>query len=171
MARILIAYASKTGTAKNCAALLQKELTGLDVTLSDLEKESPSPKDYDVAVIGSSIRFGKIRGAVTEYLKKHEDVLQKMPHGFFLCCGFGHEFDEYARKQISVDLRESAFATINFGGLLRLENASFLEKLFLRKVRTMIRESELEDGEYTPELPNILPENVRRLATALRANL
>ncbi len=171
MARILIAYASKTGTARTCAELLQKELTGLDVTLSDLERESPELKEYDVAVIGSSVRFGKIRGAAREYLKKNGDVLQKMPHGLFLCCGFGHEFEEYAQKQFTQELRESAFATINFGGLLKLENASLMEKFLLGRVRTMIRESELEDGEYTPELPSILPENIRRLATALRSKL
>ncbi len=171
MASILIAYASKTGTTKACVELLQKELTGLDVTVSDLEREMPNPADYDVAVVGSSIRVGKIRKAARVYLNTYGEVLRQMPHGLFLCCGFGHDFEEYSEKQFSRELREGAFATLNFGGLLKLEKASIWEKLILRKVRSMIRESEIEDGEYTPELPGILPENISRFATLLRAKL
>ena len=125
-------------------------------------------KGYDAVVLGSSVRFGKTRASFHAYLKSNRETLMEKAHGFFLCCGFGHEFERYEKKAIDAGLRETAFATMNFGGLLKLPNASFWERVFLRQVRADIRESEIEDGEYTPTLPGILPENISMMAAQIR---
>ena len=166
--KVLIAYASKTGTAANCANMLAAELRGLQVTVVDLEKETPTTDGYDAVVLGSSVRFGKTRASFQAFLRDNQEALQQNLHGFFLCCGFGHEFERYEKKAIEESLRESAFAIMNFGGLLKLPNASFWERVFLRQVRADIRESEIEDGEYTPTLPGILPENISMMASHIR---
>jgi len=53
--RILIGYASKTGTAKICAEMLCEELRGQEVTVADLEREQPSLQEYDVVILGASV--------------------------------------------------------------------------------------------------------------------
>jgi len=166
--KILIAYATKTGTTKHCAEYLQSQLEGLQVEVADLERAFPEPTDYDAVILGSSVRFGRIRPSLKQYLKKYGEVLKALPHGLFLCCGFGHEFDEYAERQFSAELRDTAFAVMNFGGLLKLEKASPWERFLLYRVRCMIRESEIDDLEYTPTLPGLLPENISRMASAVR---
>ena len=169
--KVLIAYASKTGTAASCAERLESELRGVDVTLADLEKEAPELDAYDVVVLGSSVRFGKTRASFQAYLKSNREALLQKEHGFFLCCGFGHEFERYEKKAIDEGLRETAFASMTFGGLFKLPNASFWERFLLRQVRAEIRESEIEDGEYTPTLPSILPENISMMASKIRRAL
>ena len=169
--KVLIGYASKTGTAKSCAESLQKELRGQTVTVADLERESPELREYDLVILGSSVRFGKARPKFTEYLRSHKGELMEIPHGFFLCCGFGHEFERYEKKIFDAKLLDTAFSSLNFGGVLRLPNASRLERLFLRWVRSDIRNSEIEDGEYTPEMPDVLPENISMMASCVRREL
>lgn len=168
MKKILIAYSSKTGTAETCVGILERELKGLHVTVADLDREQPNAGDYDLIVFGSSVRFGKLRPSAKRFLREQESALLERPHGLFLCCGFGHEFEEYSEKLFPAPLRASAFAVLNFGGKLKLERASLAEKILLHHIRSSIRESEIEDGEYTPTLPGILPENVSRMASMLR---
>ena len=166
--RILIGYASKTGTAKLCAEMLRDELKSQDVTVADLDEMRPSPLEYDVVILGSSVRFGRARQSLRSYLQEYEREIGQMPHGLFLCCGFGHDYERYVQKIYDKKLLESAFCALNFGGLLKLDQTSRMEKLFLRWVRSEIRESEINDGEYTPTLPSILPENIAMMASHTR---
>ena len=169
--RILIGYASKTGTTKTCVDMLCKELKTQDVTLADLDTQRPNPCEYDVVILGSSVRFGKARQSLCSYLQEHGAELCKMPHALFLCCGFGHEFERYVQKIFDRSLLDTSYATLNFGGYLKLEKAGLLEKTFLRWVRSEIRESEISDGEYTPTLPSILPENISMMASYTKREL
>lgn len=165
---ILIAYAGKTGTAAECAEILQKELSGAEVTVADLSKERPDPTGYDAVVIGGSVRYGKLPKALRIYLSERQGELETSLHGLFLCCGNGHEFEEYRDGLFPPALRENAFAVLNFGGRLKLRNAGLFERILLHAWRSGIRENEMEAGEYTPTLPDILPENISRMASALR---
>lgn len=167
--KVLIAYASKTGTAAECAEMLQKELRGADVTVADLAREKPDVRGFDAVVIGGSIRYGKLRRDAADYLTTQQDALAAVPHGLFLCLSSGHEFEEISEKVFPAALRESAFAVMNFGGRLRLKRAGLFERILLHAVRSRIAESEMELGEFTPTLPDILPENIARMAGAVRA--
>ena len=121
--KVLFAYASKTGTAEECAGILQKELRGADVTVADLAREKPDVRGFDAAVIGGSVRYGKLRRDAADYLTAQQDALATVPHGLFLCMSSGHEFEEISEKVFPAALRESAFAVMNFGGRLRLKRA------------------------------------------------
>ena len=166
--KVLIAYASKTGTAEECAGMLQKELRGADVTVADLAREKPDVRGFDAAVIGGSVRYGKLRRDAADYLTAQQDALATVPHGLFLCMSSGHEFEEISEKVFPAALRESAFAVMNFGGRLRLKRAGLFERILRHAARSRIAESEMELGEFTPTLPDILPENIARMASALR---
>ena len=89
-------------------------------------------------------------------------------HGLFLCCGSGHDFEDYRDRLFPQSMTASAFAILNFGGRLKLKNAGLFERLFLHAWRSRIRENEMEAGEYTPTMPDILPENISRMASAAR---
>ena len=169
--KILIGYASKTGTAKACAERLKAELRRRDVTVADLELETPDLREYDLVVLGSSVRFGRARPKFNEFLKVNRGALMEIPHCFFLCCGFGHEFERYEGKIFESKLRSTAFASLNFGGVLSLQNGGLFERAFLRWARAEIRKSEIEDGEYTPVLPDVLPENISMMASYIRREL
>lgn len=167
--RILIAYASKTGTAAECAEMLARELRGADVTVADLSVERPDPSDFDAAIVGGSIRYGKLHAALCAYLSEREAALAAVPHGLFLCCANGHEFEDLRDRLLPRALCDSAFAVLSFGGRLKLARASLWERFLLHAMRSRIVENEMEVGEYTPAMPDILPENISRMAAAARA--
>lgn len=166
--KALIAYTSKTGTAAECAELLREELHGADVTLADLSVTRPDPRDFDAVIVGGSIRYGKVPKALQSYLQEWQTELEDTLHGLFLCCGAGHGFEEYRDKVFSRRMTERAFAVLNFGGRLKLKKAGLFERILLHTARSRIFENEMELGEYTPTLPDILPENISRMASALR---
>ena len=168
MMNVLLAYTSKSGTVEECMNRLEKELGGMNVKRARLEHECPTLSDFDAVVIGGPIRFGKLAKPVRAFCKKHEEELCRMPHALFLCCGLAHEYEYYIEKSYSKELRQTAFLVQTLGGTLNYENKNFFEKLIIHSARTSIKESEIEDYEYTPELPGILPENIGKLATYIR---
>ncbi len=166
--KILIAYASKTGTVRECVDRLTRALKGLDVTVADLDKDAPSVMDYDLIVAGASVRFGCLLPAARRFFQTNKELLSTKPLYLFLCCGIAHEYEYYREVVFPRELRDTAKESIYFGGRLSLDGLSFFEKLLVRHLRTSIAESEIDDGEYTPSLPGILPENVDRMATLIR---
>ena len=165
---VLIAYSTKYGTVKTCVSRLQGALQGLDVSAVCLEDGTPDLTPYDIVILGGSVAFGKFRPALRDFLKKNEDALCQKPLGLFFCCGLTHENEYYMEKLFSKKLRDAAFASIYFGGVLKIANASLFDRFVLHSMRSSILESEIDDGEYTPTLPCILPENIDRLATYVR---
>lgn len=166
--KILIAYASKHGTTKECAERLGACLEGKDFYVADLSIETPDVKNFDICLVGGSVRFGRLQKEARVFLKEQEEALCQKPLGLFFCCGLPHENEYYRDVLFSKKLREHAFEILYFGGSLRLEGLSFFEKMLVRSIRSSIAESEFEDGEYTPSLPGILPETIERLAVRVR---
>lgn len=170
--KILIVYASRHGTAAWCAERLQNALTGLDVTAVNLEtSDAPDPAEYDAVVFGSSVYYGKLLPSARRFLAEKKEVLLSRPLGLFLCGGLAHEYEYYYEKLLPADLRGGAFRTLYFGGTLRPAGTNLWEKLLLHSMRSAIVENEIDDGEYTPSMPGVLPENVDRMATYLREEI
>ena len=166
--KVLLAYTTKAGNTKECIDRLHAALSGMDVETANLESIAPDPRDYDILVLGASVRFGRLSKAFTSYLSLHEETILQKPHALFLCCGLAHEYEYYIERFYSKELRDSAFLIENFGGTLNYKNRTLFEKLIIHRMRSDIRESEIEDGEYTPEFPGILPENIGKTATYIR---
>ena len=94
MKKILIVYASKTGSTATAAGLLAAQLTGRDVTLCTTEAPEADPTGYDIVVVGGSIRFSKLYKPVRDYLRKWDAVL-----AFFRpLCYNGRIMNEKARR-------------------------------------------------------------------------
>lgn len=163
--KILIAYASKYGTVTECVRRLQSELCNSSPTVVNLEEGSPDPSQYDILLLGTSVYFGKARPAFRQFLKEYGSVLEQKTVGLFFCCGLAHEHEYYQERIFPRSLRRSAFATLYFGGVLKQKHPSLMDRFWLHNMRSSILESEIEDFEYTPSLPGILPEAIEKMAT------
>ena len=166
--KVMIAYTSKTGTTEECVERLKAALDGMTVETVRLDENAPDLDSCDILILGAPVRFGKLPKCVRAYLKENEAKLLQMPHALFLCCGLAHEYDFYIENLYSDALRASAFLIENFGGTLSYEGQNFFGKILIHAVRSTIRENEIEDGEYTPEMPSILPESIGKMATYIR---
>lgn len=162
--KILIAYASKSGTTRTAAELLASLLPNHEVTLADLEVTTPAPAVYDYVVLGTPVRFSRAHRAVRKYLSRFENALCAVPHTLFLCCAFEHQFEFYLERIYPKAVLESAEDAVYFGGELDPARQHGLDKIFTRMVRNAIQND--EDNEEI--LPGFLPEHVRILADRLR---
>lgn len=166
--KLLIVYSGKNGTVRECIRRLEIALHNIRPTVVCLEQETPSLEDFDVVIVGGSVYFGRFRPALRRFLKEQEQALSQKALGMFLCCGLAHEWEYYREKLFPRVLRDRAFQTLYFGGVLKLEACSLFDRYVLHSMRASILESEINDGEYTPSLPGILPENIERMATYIR---
>ena len=162
--KLLIAYASKTGSVREMATLLRDKIPNHEITLADLALECPDPADFDYVVLGGAIRFNRIHKALRAYIERYRDALAQMPHTLFLCCAFADQLEHYLAVAFPRELRESAESMEYFGGDLTLSRQRGLEKWITR----MLRNSILESEEEREVLPTLLPEHVRLLADRLR---
>ena len=162
--KILIAYDSGNGTVKTAVDRMIQPLKTLDVTVVSLNENQPNPNAYDIVVIGGSVRFGKLRKTAAKYLRDHESILAQKKLGLFFCCGLIEEQDYYAEKLFSPALRNAAFHLAFFGGSLNTDGLSFWDKMMVRSMRSSLFEKEMDDGNYIPNLPYILPENIDGMA-------
>ncbi len=86
MARLLIAYSTVDGhTLKICARIqhvLQSE--GHSVTLAEIGTGAmPDASHFDKLVVGASIRYGRHRDEVYEFIETRLPLLQRGPAAFF----------------------------------------------------------------------------------------
>lgn len=83
-ARVLIAYASKTGSTAEIAQAVGKELQAAGFTVDVAEmKSGPSPGDYAAVVVGAPLYMGKMLGDMGKYVGRHRDILAKRPFAAF----------------------------------------------------------------------------------------
>lgn len=170
--RILLVYAGKHGTTESCVKRLERELSGGNtIDTVDLVKGTVSPLDYDIVVFGASVYFGKLVPAARSYLKNYADALMQKTLGLFLVCGLTNEYEYYRDKLLPRELRDHAFLTVYFGGSLSMQGLSFAERLLVKSMRSAIFEADMDNGEYTPTLPSVLPENIDRMATYVRREI
>ena len=162
--KILIAYATKSGTAREAAEILARELPKHEVTLADLSETAPVPGDFDYIVLGGPIRAGKVHPALRRYVKANEAAIAAVPHTLFVCCAYGEMLVDYMEMSYPASLRESAEAMLNFGGVLDVSRQKGFDKWITR----MMRNSILEDEDGDQLLPCLLPEHIRALADRLR---
>ncbi len=163
--KVLIAYASKHGTTKNCAEILKEKLSmAVDVDLVNFKNDNlPSPDEYDVIVLGSSVRMGSIHRNMKKYIKHHMEKLMAKNCAIFLCCGFPDEFEEYLSRALPKGFTPS-YGSYCFGGELKPQKVKGIERLIVKYIRQSIIEYDFEDANYKGMLPEIIPEHINLLA-------
>ena len=69
--KVLIVYATRGGASKEAALMLADRIGArCDVSIYNIEEDPPSPDEFDVAVIGGSIRMGKLNKKLKKYIIK-----------------------------------------------------------------------------------------------------
>lgn len=170
MKKILIVYASKTGSTATAAQLLCDRLTGRDVTLCTTDEANADPSAYDIVVIGGCIRYGKLYKPVREYLQKWDAVLAGKQTGYFLLCGFPDRIEEYYDRVLTEQQAARAFELACFGGEMVPAHAKNLwDKLILKIERdNILGGGNNGDQREDMVLPTISEENIAQFAGRLK---
>lgn len=139
----IIIYDTKHGTTHNSAQKLKKFLDHESTIVDMRDKEKILLDDYDTVLIGSSIYMGKIRKSICKFCDSNLAALMGKKIGLFLCStGADGEFE----KNFPKVLLDNAVATENFGFTFDFEDANFLEKKIIEKVRkTIEKESGIKE--------------------------
>ncbi len=167
--KLLIAYATKTGTTLDCAEMLGEHFSGHQVFLADLEKEMPSVSDFDAVVIGSHVRAGKIHKRAKQFAAECEGTIGDKRLALYLCCCFSDAADDYFKKNYSEALLERSLTNMCFGGEIRMDRQKGLDKLIMKiAVHAIKSNNQSEDRDVDIPMPAILPENIRRMADAIK---
>lgn len=170
MKKILIVYATKTGSTATAAQLLADRLAGREVTLCTTDAPEADPSAYDIVVVGGCIRYGKLYRPVREYLQKWDAVLAQKQTGYFLVCGYPDSVEEYYDKVLTEEQAERAFALACFGGEMVPAHAKSLwDKLVLKIQRdNILGGGNNGDQREDMVLPTISEENIAQLANQLK---
>ncbi|MDO9243209.1 MAG: menaquinone-dependent protoporphyrinogen IX dehydrogenase [Rhodocyclaceae bacterium] len=86
MSRILLAYSTVDGHTRNICDRLRQHLErqGHAVVLASLSDAAPTNvPSYDKVVIGASIRYGKHRQEVYDFIRINQRALEDRPSAFF----------------------------------------------------------------------------------------
>ncbi|MBQ0058489.1 MAG: hypothetical protein KBS83_00800 [Lachnospiraceae bacterium] len=128
--KVLIAYASKTGSTRKAAEELAKYFKRVD--LVDLAKEMPDPSKYTAVVVGSPIHAGKILKPVRTFLENNEKVLAENRTGYFICNMMLDQTPMMLKNNFPSSISRTAVAMDSFGGEMKMENAKGFEKFFIK---------------------------------------
>ena len=167
--KVLVIYSTKGGVSRRCAEMLEERLSAFStVSVFDIKNGAPSPDGYDVAIIGGSIRIGRINKALRAYLKANADKLNAIDTALFMCCGFTENFDDYVKMNFTKKIIPS-LGIHCFGGELKPEKLKGLDKFIVKRVRATMKYEEFDDPDpKASPLPEIVPENIWRLCDAIR---
>ena len=149
--KTLIAYASKTGTARSCAERLAAYFP--DCVLADLMQTSPNPAAYDIVIIGGGGRFGSLHKAASKYIQTNQSMLRQKRTAYFLC-SFDTDAAGILRRSIPADLISAAVVCASLGG----------EKGIDRLVAGAVSRA-IQAGKMTA--PPVSPEAIARFARSV----
>ena len=85
--RVLITYASRCGSTGGVAEAMGQVLCGMDVSVDvrlvgNVDDLSP----YQAVMVGSAIRMGKWLPEAVGFVKKNQDILNRLPVAYFVVC-------------------------------------------------------------------------------------
>ena len=87
MNKILVAYASKTGSTIQVAETIQNAIKRADIVVDLMPVDEVTDiSPYSAAVIGSAIRMGQWLPNATAFVKNSELELRKIPVAYFVVC-------------------------------------------------------------------------------------
>ena len=167
--KILIIYASKNGVAKKSAEKLESELSATnEVSLYDINDAPPSPENFDVIILGGSIRMTRLNKKLKAYMKTHLSIISQKHSAFFICCGIIRDFDDYKATELPSKIKFSLGVEC-FGGELKPDKVRGFDKMVIKMMRQkiLLQDSDLAKSSGL-ELPEFMPENILALAERIK---
>lgn len=161
--KIAVIYATKTGTARECAERLGRCLQRQEVNLFELGKDKIPPLGgFDTVVLGGAVRFGKADKRLRRFLKERERELKTARTGYFICCAFADLAEEYIGETFGKELLDRAVFAENFGGELKpAKQKNIFAKLAVRAMINDIEENgDSDDESEARTMPGIVPEAI-----------
>ena len=167
--KVLIIYASKNGVAKKAAKKLSDELQATnEISLFDINDNPPPPNEFDVVVLGGSIRMTKLNKKLKKYLKEHLTVISQKHSAFFICCGIIRDFDDYKTTELPTKIKFSMGVEC-FGGELKPDKVRGFDKFFTKIMRQKILTQDTDFAKSSGlDLPEFMPENILALAERIK---
>ncbi len=139
--KTLLAYATKYGGTKECAAQIASRLPGT-VTLLELSRDTQADlSTYDNVIVGSSVYIGKPRKEMVAFCKRYEKELLAKRLGLFLCCI--QDLDKTVAEQMNLSfskaLREHAAVQGALGGVVNYTKLGRMDGFIMNMVAGDLR--------------------------------
>lgn len=154
-----ICYATKTGTTKECAELLKKQIPS--AVLCNIESDKITLDNYDCIIVGGSIRMGKLHKAAAKFIADNKSTLMNKKCAFFICCGFPDQAESFLVQNIDKELLAHSVCAASFGGKMDLDKLSGMDKFIAKAVGNSMKND-------PNKVPKILPENIKQFAEAVK---
>lgn len=148
MSKILFLYSTVDGhTLKICAHLRQRfEAAGHQATLAALgEPGAVDLEPFDKIVIGASVRYGKHRAAVSDFIRANRRSLDARPNAFFSVSIVARkpgrdrpETNPYLKRLLRQTLWRPRVAAV-FAGKLDYPRYGFRDRLVIRVIMFLTR--------------------------------
>lgn len=154
-AKILIAFAGKTGTTEKCAKMLQGKVP--NSVVCDLNKEKPELSQYGAVILGASIRMGMIHKAAKAWFAANQTEIMSKPYALFICNGFPDQAPQFLLQNYGEDVVKKAVCHDTFGGEMDLAHLKGMDKFIAKAVTNANKKNNI------PE-PKILTEKMDQFA-------
>lgn len=145
MKKVLIVHASKTGTTKDAAAMIAKQIPWpcdiydcctASITQVNGETQSncsPCIAGYDTVVIGTAMYMSMPLRKMRQFCKKRKSELQNCKLIFFTCGIGSKEWDEKSLfKSLPTSLKSHASYYFHVGGEIRERGLNAFERAAMR---------------------------------------
>ncbi len=113
--KTIIVYATKSGASRDCAEILSALIK--DCSLCDLSMQVPDIGSYDMVIIGSGVRMGKIYKPMRSFIENNTQALLMKKTAVFLCNAYPDTFQKVVEKNIPQDLIDRAIYIESLGGI------------------------------------------------------
>ena len=153
-----ICYATKSGTTKECAEMLKKQLP--DAVLCNIETDKADLSKYDCIVIGGCIRMGKLYKPAAQFIQANRTVLMEKKCAFFICNGFPEQAESFLIQNIDKELLSHSICAASFGGKMDLDKLKGMDKFIAKAVGNSLKND-------PNAIPKILTENIKQFADTL----
>ncbi|MEQ5792474.1 hypothetical protein J4E06_15515 [Muricauda sp. NFXS6] len=141
--KILIVYGTSEGQTRKIARFMEEVLQGGDhkVVIADATEEPPSPDGFEAVLIGASVHMQKYQSAVSNYVMRHLDILNKKHSAFFsvsmaIASNIEEEHEEI--KKMTLDFLErtgwNPGEVQYFAGALKYTQYDYFKKLIMRMI-------------------------------------
>ena len=180
MARILLLFASSYGHTRDIAWAIERHLRrrGHAVDLVDARQSAPDPGEYDVAVIGSRVEFGRHAPSIRRYVRRHLAALARMPSAFFsVSMSAANGGPDPALEAFSARTGWRPGRAVSFAGALPYTHYNPLLRFVMKRISRKAghttdtsRDHDFTDWEAVRAFANAIADAADRTASASRVD-